>query len=526
MHNIPIYKDELSVDGLEDKINQQASVAYFVPLEPSTNNITTEIIKSVAKLGSDNVIVKALNTQAAQTDSDLYFTKSILVTTTWNKNDDVFHPTHTWVARHTPSHKPTNLEHDENKLVGHIVDSWAIDSDGTLISDNTPVDELPQKYHLVTGSVIYKNWEGEDLQERTESLINQIEGGEKFVSMEVLFTDFDYAIQSSDGTFSVKPRDESTAFLTKHLRAYGGTGTYQDFKVGRLLKNMTFCGKGYVDKPANPESVIFSANTNFNFSTASEKLSLLDKNGVELLEENDSQINKRYGEANMAEDIYKEQATKLEKVVAELEAKLAETNDKLAKADVEKYTSQIEELTQAVDAQKDSITDLTSRLEDSETKLTEATEAVKTEKEAKAELETKLDELKVAEVKANRISTLVDGGMDKETATTKVEVFADLSDEQFSVVATDLIGAIKAQATTETEEASEETETEDQAEEEQEESEASTDEEVLENAETDDQVDMTVASEDKEDIADLRKELQEAIAERLGHSLDNNEGDE
>ena len=33
-------------------------------------------------------------------------------------------------------------------------------------------------------------------------------------------------------------RDENSAFLTKHLRAYGGTGQYDGYTVGRLLRSI------------------------------------------------------------------------------------------------------------------------------------------------------------------------------------------------------------------------------------------------------------------------------------------------
>jgi regulator of replication initiation timing len=49
-------------------------------------------------------------------------------------------------------------------------------------------------------------------------------------------------------------RNDETSFLTKYLRAYGGQGTYENFKVARVLRNFRFCGMGNVDTPANPAS--------------------------------------------------------------------------------------------------------------------------------------------------------------------------------------------------------------------------------------------------------------------------------
>src|SRR5690606_32975140 len=54
-----------------------------------------------------------------------------------------------------------------------------------------------------------------------------------------------------------------------HLRAYGGNGVYEGYRLGRLLRNITFSGKGLVDVPANKRSHI----TSFSFygTTASLK---------------------------------------------------------------------------------------------------------------------------------------------------------------------------------------------------------------------------------------------------------------
>jgi len=528
MQNIPIFQDELSVEGLADKILAQSSVAYFSPLETAVDGIHEEIAKSIAHLGEDNPIVQRMS-KGSRTDSDLYFTKSILVTTTWNKNDDVFLPQHTWAARHTPTHKPTNLEHDETRLVGHMVDCWAINDEGTVIQDNCTSDNLPSKFHLVTGAVIYKNWESSDLMDRTSALISEIEAGKKFVSMEVLFTDFDYHIINPDGNQYTKARCQDNAWMTKHLRSYGGTGEFDGYKIGRVLKNLTFCGKGYVDKPANPESIIFSArDNNFNFTSASEKNTNFEECGVfNTIGEDDSSNTNLDKEENMS-DIYKEQAEKAEKLLSEANDKIADLSDKLSKADVEKYTSQIDELTATVEAQATQITELTTKTEEAIAKTSEATEALEAANTAKADLEAEITATKEAEAKANRISTLVDGGIDKEVATTKVDLFTNLNDDQWEAVAGELVSAAKAQVgqTTASEETTEATE-EAVSEEETDEAEANADEEVLENVE-ENEADITLAAneETEDDMTEARAELQQAILASLGRDDNSKDGDE
>lgn len=519
MNKIPIYKHEKSEAGLVDKIQNSNTIAYISLMEPAQDNM-------------QRVIAKCLDdsSKASSFDSDLYFTKSILVSTCWNKNDDVFNPLETWKARHTPSHKPTNLEHNEKEIVGHIVDVWAFDTDFQMISDNCAIDELPNKYHLVTGSVIYKNWSDEGLVDRTEALIKQIESGKKFVSMEVLFTDFDYALQLPDGTIKTTARNNETSWMTKLLRAYGGSGTYEDYKIGRQLKNMTFCGKGFVDKPANPESVIFSFNnSNANtFLSASSNLTSLDSNGVSKDREDDLLTNNLEGDNFMSDTIYKDQAEKLEKVVADLESKLADANDKLAQADVAKYTAKIEELSQQVAAKDEEMASLAGKVDEMTAKLNEVTENLESEKSSKAELQTKLDEIVVAECKANRVSTLVDGGIDKESAVAKVEKFANISDEQFEALAGELIDAakVKAQATQTSTEGNTDEDTSND--EEQDDNEANANQDTLDSAETDEEADLSVdTSHADNELADLRKELSDSIASCLGYKVNSvNDGED
>jgi hypothetical protein len=122
-----------------------------------------------------------------------------------------------------------------------------------------------RKYHVLTASVIYTGFTDPELRERTSDLIQEIEAGTKYVSMECFFNGFDYGLQDkSTGELKLLPREEATAYLTKHLRAYGGSGEFENHKIGRVLRNITFSGKGFVDKPANPESIIFQKE-NFKF---------------------------------------------------------------------------------------------------------------------------------------------------------------------------------------------------------------------------------------------------------------------
>ena len=264
-------------DGIADAIKASASISYASALEPCDKTIKSKTFKALASMQ----------------DSDLYYTQSILVSSSWNKNDDIFDKDEVWAARHSPEHKPTNLEHDEGIIIGHIVSNYPITEDGILIDENTPVENLPEKYHILTGAVIYKSYTKPELRERTEKLVSEIENGTKYVSMECFFKGFDYGlINKQTNEFKVLARDNNTAYLTKYLRAYGGFGEHENYRIGRVLRNITFSGKGYVDKPANPDSIIFSKDK-FKFLSSEEKNDDFTKSGVTIFQSTEQMENNK-----------------------------------------------------------------------------------------------------------------------------------------------------------------------------------------------------------------------------------------
>ena len=79
----------------------------------------------------DNDVEAKIKASSANPDQiDLFYIKSVLVSTGWNKNDDVFKNDATWAARNTPVDKQFNLMHNENTIIGHITDSYVVDRQG------------------------------------------------------------------------------------------------------------------------------------------------------------------------------------------------------------------------------------------------------------------------------------------------------------------------------------------------------------------------------------------------------------
>ena len=418
--------------GLEPFIEANASIAYEAPAL-----LYQECNEDIScSLNASKNIKELPFVIAAKNDPDIHHVYSILVSTSWNKNDDVFDKDEVWASKDTPKYKPTNLEHDEKQIVGGIIDNWAVDDNFNLIDENLDTKELPDRYHILVSSVIYKQWQDPEYRNRVLDLIEKIEAGNKYVSMECVFRGFDYAVVDPNGKNHIISRNDETAFLTQHLRSYGGTGSYQEHQVGRLLRNITFSGKGFVDKPANPESIIFDKNKTFEFNKASisSKNTLFNKNGVVKKVDNPNILNKQES-YNMSNEILNDQIAELKASLESVKADNKSLTDKLAEANVEKYEQSIEELNHQLKTSAEQIETLTKELEVSATNATELSSKLESVSEAHDKLEAKIAEMDAAEKARSRKAALIEAGLSDEEAEAKIETFADLSDEQFAVLA-------------------------------------------------------------------------------------------
>ena len=518
-----IFEQEIK-DGLEEKLKSTASISYACAVEPS--NKTNHNIKHVKSLASLD-------------DSDLYYVQSILVTSNWNKNDDIFDKNEVWAAKNTPEDKPTNLNHDERTIVGHITSNWPITDDGVLIDENTPVENLPEKFHILTGSVVYKGFSSEDLMERTSNLIAQIESGEKYVSMECFFKGFDYGLlNKSTSEFKVLSRNEETAFLTKYLRSYGGLGEHDNYKIGRVLRNITFSGKGFVDKPANPDSIIFTKDNTIKTSVSklTENFANLSNIGVSNIqstlnvEKNIMSLNETQAEVvaevtEAAEIISTEQVATTETTVTEassevsvelLTQKIAELETQVA-AQIEIIEAAKEE-TKAVDNKREEEAEAAKKKmkEDMDAK-DEEMKKVKSELDAALEAiagyKMKEEEMVKKEKKLKRKASLVDNGFDAESAETVVEKFETMADDAFDAMTSLFAGKMPPWL----EKIKKGDDEEDKkAKEKKKASENSADPEVLDTVEVEAEVNLGIGGDADLSADTTRAELVEFVSSRLG----------
>jgi hypothetical protein len=382
-NTMQIFRSEIKA-GLADQIKNNtiafcSEVSRYTPTEVEINEVKN--IKAIA--------------EAKDGQMDLYYVKSILASVGWNKNDDVFDPVEMWKAKSSPVDKQFNFMHDEKDIIGHITSCYSADAAGNMLPDFNDMSQVPSVFDIVTGSVLYTSWSDPKLKDRMKKIIADIDSGKTWhVSMECLFPAFDYAMIGSNGEQKVVKREEASAFLTKHLRAYGGKGEYDGYKVGRLLRNFSFSGVGLVEKPANPRSIILNNQKSINFIISqAEEINMQDE--LELLKA-------ELAEAKEAKDKMKEEAGKMKE-----EAEKA----KKAKSEAEAEATAAKE-------------DAKNAKEEAKKSKDEAEMA----KKSKAESEEELDKMKKEKMMQKRKAALAEVGIND------VSAFEALADEAFEAI--------------------------------------------------------------------------------------------
>lgn len=353
-------------------------------LEPWVGKIVTDsLAKSVARYAPSN-----------PNQADLHYLTCVLASIGWNKNDDVFDKSEFWTAKSTPEDKPFNYMHDETDIIGHMTGNFILDRSGNRISYDSEFETLPEDLDIAVSAVIYKSWSDIEQAVRVKDLIDEMKSGEWAVSMECLFKSFDYAIITPTGQQRIVARDEQSAFLTKHLRAYGGSGVYENCKIGRVLRDICFSAIGLVKRPANPRSLVLNNNNSL-------------------------------GEPVMA-DLAHTAATEVTNTDSVLVTELSKKSDEIAKLNLA-LTKANEDLS-VIQTDKDKVI---------ETLKSELTLAKEDTEKAKSDALVTQEQLKVIQNKlraVERKSTLVDMKLDSATIDSLLEQCATMDDNAFAAL--------------------------------------------------------------------------------------------
>lgn len=187
---------------------------------------------------------------------DLLYFSAIFVSSGANLNHAYFQPSELIKAEGTIVNKALDIEHKEEEIVGHIYDRAFTDKDGKLLNvgelaskDNTSVDK--QEMHVVIAGIVYKN--------RFPELAKEISEGNWKVSMETYYRDYNVKIGNL-----VISRDEAESLgfasdesmVGKIAKVIKNKIEIAKGTIDRVLLDLVFSGCGFVEKPANPPSIV------------------------------------------------------------------------------------------------------------------------------------------------------------------------------------------------------------------------------------------------------------------------------
>jgi len=197
---------------------------------------------------------------------------------------------------------------------------------------------------------------------------------------------------------------------------YGGSGKYSNYRVGRLLRDLSFSGKGLVSKPANPHSVILDQENDF-----------FEESKAEILENLNS-----LQEITMS-DNHEKQIEDLQSELAEATASKEAQDQAVAEQHAE-FESKIQSLEATVAEKEATIEELNASAAATAESLKVAEEAIAAKDAEMKEKDEELKAMKKKEAMLKRKAQLEEAGFDTESAEATVSDFADVDDETFEKI--------------------------------------------------------------------------------------------
>ena len=249
----------------------------------------------------------------------------------FNKNGDGI-DTNTAIAfKEYFIHKPTNIEHKKQKVVGHIVNSGFSSYENNKVLSDAEVGGSLNPFNIALAAVVYKTVDREfadALVESNESTSNLYE--KISASWEIGFNDYFVAVGSED----LKEADIITdkkqiEEFKKYMKGFSGNGFMNDgTPVYRLVTGRIYpLGIGFTTNPAaDVEGVVVDDGKNNNIQQESDAIKDVESihvNSLELLK-----INNNFSQNKKSPvKINKNNIMDLEQILTELKTVLAEKRD-------------------------------------------------------------------------------------------------------------------------------------------------------------------------------------------------------
>lgn len=218
---------------------------------------------SIANLNDNNFISSAsLDSLHELAPKGIDFDKNIdligvafnaAVANKFNKNGDGIDTATAIAIKDYFIHKPTNIEHQKQKIVGHIVGaSLSSYGDSEIISEEEAA-QMDGPFNIALTAVIYKTVNPE-FSKLVEDSVDQSSEYHHQVSAswEIGFNEYAIALGSDDLREAKIITDETKADYLQYLRAYGGNGrTEEGVTVNRLIMGEIYpIGIGFTSNPA------------------------------------------------------------------------------------------------------------------------------------------------------------------------------------------------------------------------------------------------------------------------------------
>ena len=236
----------------------------------------------------------------------------------FNKNDDgIDSETAVKIAPYF-IHKPTNIEHNKQKIVGHTVSAGFNSWGENLPLTNDEVLQTNGLVNLALGAVVYKLVDPKftDLVYRSTS-----EGNDLFnsvsASWELGFSEYVLAVGSTNlNEAEIISNPKHIEELKGNLRAYGGNGKTKDgSKIYRLVKGNVYpLGIGFTSTPAANVKGLLLDN-----AEVEENVTFKDKRDKKVFAVNENIISQF-----KIKDVNTKKSMDLETFLSELKASLQE----------------------------------------------------------------------------------------------------------------------------------------------------------------------------------------------------------
>jgi hypothetical protein len=228
-----------------------------------TTKFTNEIVASTSLYGQDWEISSAnLSKLKSLVPKDIDFKKNIdligvafnaAVVNRFNKNDDAIDTKTALAIKDYFVNKPTNIEHQKQKVVGHIVSASFSEFDKNKLIDDDTARQLAGPFNIALGAVVYRTVHPQfaDALENAEE-----EGWDKIISAswELGFNKYSIAVGDSDDLNELEliTKPAQIEEFKHYLKAYGGEGTTNDgVAVKRLVSGEIYpLGIAFTANPA------------------------------------------------------------------------------------------------------------------------------------------------------------------------------------------------------------------------------------------------------------------------------------